>query len=416
MKQRVLTFVLITFCFAGFSTQAFSYTLIYKNGKRIDGTWVSEDLRTIRFKDQRGAVFTVNKSQLDLRAMAINARYAEKPATLKAEPAPVLQPSAPQKQSTSKASSKSSTSMEDTGISRTNPGLTPEIARTRPETAKPHQKWSIFTNVYNGYDTNIDHDEESIDSMGFVYGGGVKYRNKVKDPTFWISYEIANHHYTNTDKWDRVSQSILTVYTIDLSKRFAVQNQGEISFKGSSEDRELSDNFVFRPMLVYQMTDSDRLNFFVAQRFKRFDDVQNSRDANNRFLGFGYEREFGKHEIEFVYKYEKNNAETDRSDYVRSTYTAEYKMPFPYNSVAAFEFKVRPTRFFHRFAEIEVNNGRDLEVPRRDIKYNISVELAIPLGNHLELMPAYEFEWRTSNDEEEFYKAHLPAITLNYVW
>jgi len=38
-------------------------------------------------------------------------------------------------------------------------------------------------------------------------------------------------------------------------------------------------------------------------------------------------------------------------------------MPFPYNSVAAFEFKVRPTRFFHRFAEIEVNNGRDLEVP-----------------------------------------------------
>ena len=409
MKRKIFC-GLVSICFLiGSISSASAYTVIYKTGKRIEGTWLSEDQQAIRIKDKEGVVLSVKKTQLDLKAMAVESRYSVQQVKLEPpKPEPVIVKEEPVK---------NSSTIQDTGtdIQQTPTGLPPEIAKSRTD-AKPGQRLTVFTSLYNGYDSNIDHDLEPIRSVGVVYGGGVRFRNRPKDPVFWVSYEIANHHYTNTDKWDRVSQSILAAYNVAFSDKWQLQNLGEISFKGSSEDRELSDNFVFRPLLQYRMTKNNRFNFFVAQRFKRFDEVDQARNANNKFLGVGYERELGKHELEFTYKYEKNNGESDRNDYVRSTYAIEYKMPFLKRTVAEFGFKARPTRFFHRFAEIEVDNGPDIDVPRRDTKWNFTVEFAIPLSNHLELVPTYEYEWRTSNDPEEVYHAHLPALTLNYVW
>jgi hypothetical protein len=422
MKVKICCCLVVVSFLLLYSKPVCSFTLIYKSGKRIEGTWLSEDQHTIQVKNQEGVVLTVQKTQLDLQAMSVASRYAVR----SQNPQPALRSAStvasnlPETQHTSQTErteiAKNNGTIQDTIASPPHTNVPPEMTGPASERTKPQEKWSVFTNFYNGYDSNIDHDLDAVRSVGVVYGGGVKYRNRSKDPSFWISYEIANHHYTNTDKWDRVSQTILTTYSIALSRKWLLQNLGEISFKGSSEDRELSDNFVFRPMLVYRLTDSDQLGVFVAQRFKRFDDVDNSRNANNRFVGLTYEREFGKHELEFVYKYEKNNANADRGDYVRSTYSVEYKMPLFRKNIAAFEFKARPTRFFHRFAEIDVDGGPDIEIPRRDIKWNFTVELAIPIGNNLELVPTYEFEKRTSNDEEEFYTAHLPAVTLHYVW
>ena len=419
MKRKIYCYLVSLSFLIGFTSPVCSYTLIFKTGKKLEATWLSENQQTIRIKDKEGVVLYINKSLLDLKAMAAESRFSVKQAKLPPEPAKAN--SVPARAEASPARElpvKNNTSIQDTIATPTPPGLPPEIAKSQSDSHKPGQRLSVFTSLYNGYDSNIDHDAEPVESVGVVYGGGVKFRNRPKDPSFWISYEIANHHYTNTDKWDRVSQSILTAYTIVFSEKLQLQNLGEISFKGSSEDRELSDNYVFRPMLQYRMTDSDRFNFFVAQRFKRFEQVDNvlNRNANNKFVGFGYEREFSKYELQFVYKYEKNNGDSDRNDYIRSTYSVEYKMPFLRRNIASFEFKVRPTRFFHRFAEIEVNNGPDIEIPRRDIKWNFTVDLAIPLGNHLELIPSYEFEKRTSNDVDQFYTAHLPSLTLNYVW
>lgn len=409
MKKKIFC-SLLSICFLiGSITSATAYTIIYKSGKKIEGTWLSEDQQAIRIKDKEGIILSVSKTQLDLRAMAAGSRYPVKQQKQQpAKPEPVLVKEAPVT---------SSTAIQETGTDIQQPptGLPPEIAKPRTD-AKPGQRLTVFTSLYNGYDSNIDHDLEAIESYGVVYGGGVRFRNRPKDPVFWVSYEIANHHYTNTDKWDRVSQSILSAYNVIFSDKWQLQNLGEISFKGSSEDRELSDNYVFRPLLQYRWTDNRRFNFFVAQRYKRFDEVESAKNANNRFAGVGFQQELGKHEVELTYKYEKNNGESDRNDYVRSTYTVEYKMPFLKRTQAEFEFKIRPTRFSHRFAEIDVEDGPDIEVPRRDIKWNFTVEFAIPLSNHLELIPTYEFEKRTSNDPEEFYTAHLPALTLHYTW
>src|SRR5688500_13739316 len=78
MKEKIFC-CLISICFLiGSVSSAAAFTIIYKDGKRIEGTWLSENQQTIRIKDKAGIVLSISKSQSDLRAMAAESRYSVK--------------------------------------------------------------------------------------------------------------------------------------------------------------------------------------------------------------------------------------------------------------------------------------------------------------------------------------------------
>ena len=55
-------------CLMAFATSGFSYTVVLKSGKKIEGTLLSEDENTLRIKDADGLTISYRKLQLDLEA------------------------------------------------------------------------------------------------------------------------------------------------------------------------------------------------------------------------------------------------------------------------------------------------------------------------------------------------------------
>jgi hypothetical protein len=127
-----------------------------------------------------------------------------------------------------------------------------------------------YAKVSNGLASNVNFDQEDRDAYGLVFGGGVGYAGD----DFELGYEVAGHSYTNTSRWDRVSHRLEAEFEHDLPGNWELETVGQISFKGSSEDRDLVDqDFEISPRLEYRFTDERRLRLFTTHRLKRYDDA-----------------------------------------------------------------------------------------------------------------------------------------------
>src|SRR5262249_39688272 len=79
----VLLLIFCIFCI-GIAT-AGAYTVIFKNGKTLTGTVISENDQMIQFKDDAGIQYSLKKSSLDLDKMqSANAPKAETPPPVEA--------------------------------------------------------------------------------------------------------------------------------------------------------------------------------------------------------------------------------------------------------------------------------------------------------------------------------------------
>ena len=58
---------------------AFSYTVILKSGKAVEGNWIAEDDNTIQLKDPQGVLLSLKKSKVDLSATAQRNLVTAKP-------------------------------------------------------------------------------------------------------------------------------------------------------------------------------------------------------------------------------------------------------------------------------------------------------------------------------------------------
>jgi hypothetical protein len=386
-----------------------AFTIILKNGKTVEGSWHSEDASVIRIRDKSGIVLTFNKNVIDWRAMAVRTKT----------PAAAVS-----KQTSSNPKVVSTTPAVKPKIPATTAPVSGTLGRAT-DTLRPPQpkienppsgrRWSLNATVASIYDTNIDHNEDSTDSVGVAYGAGIRLRNRSTDPTFFFDYEVARHNYSNTDRWDRISQNFRATHLIPINDLFAYQTVGEVSLKGSSEDRELSDQYIVRPTFSYEMTRNDQFEFYAAYRIRRYDENPD-RNAINRYAGLDFEHEFGDHEVEVGYRYEYNNSDDPDADYYRKTFSIDYTIPWRGENFASFEVKHRRQNYVTRMAEIEVNNGPDLEELRFDRRWVFSAEVGILIDSHIELVPTYEYEIRFSNDVEKEFSAHQPRVVVRYRW
>ncbi len=301
---------------------------------------------------------------------------------------------------------------QNTEVSEAKPANTNELAGDYGE----GKHWSFYLTFSGLLDSNINHDEDDINDYGLVSGAGVYFRNRSKNPNFEFSYEIGQHGYKNTNNWDRTSHNLRAWSENKLGKRWVSDTSGEISFKGSTEDRELANRYSLSQFFQYRLTRSNRFNFGGAYRLKRYDDTR--RNSTSPYGEVGYERRFsnGKRKLEFSYRYEENRArEVNRYSYIRWTYGAEFVTPLFKKGRLDIKARYRPQKYA-RLVEIELPNGDEIDVPRRDKRWIFSADWRRPLSRNLELGLIYKYEQRNSNDPDRNFKARAAGAVFTYRW
>ena len=262
------------------------------------------------------------------------------------------------------------------------------------------------------YEDNIDHSEpfEAIQSYGIIPALSLQFVSSPSDPLFTLEYIVARHNYSNTDRWDRISNSFRGVYQPRISDVFHLQTSIEIALKGSSEDRDISNQYQFLQEVEYRFTRRHRLQLYGTWRHKYFDD----RDDPWTFkpnVGLNFERTNSDGErFESGTRYEINRREVARGNYRRWTFSVEYRSPLLWER-DQFEIEIKHRRKFYqeRFVEIE-----DEDFLRQDTRLGIGLVWAHRFGRGVVLELGYEYETRGSNDPEKLYEANAFNFLMVY--
>lgn len=261
--------------------------------------------------------------------------------------------------------------------------------------------------ISNFYNSNIDHDEVNLRSYGVVPSLRLRFQDQSVDPVLTLDYGTANHSYTNTDRWDRLSHTARGEYSPELTDRLRTETVAEVSLKGSSEDRDLSDQYLLTQQVEYRATQSNRLQFYGTLRWKRFADNSQS-NTFKPHVGVRLENRFaGNRRWELGVRYEVNRAQTSTRNYTRWTVDTEARFPvFGPSGRIEFGLKFRQKNYDERFVVEDVR--------RLDRRWIADATWRHSLGQGLFLELEYQFETRDSNDPDKIFGAHLVGFALTY--
>jgi hypothetical protein len=276
-------------------------------------------------------------------------------------------------------------------------------ARSRP--------WSVSMSLSNVFESNIDRDEDSLDTYGVVLGTDLSYRNNPTRPTFALRYNVAAHSYSHTNRWDRISQFLHVSTERRLSSRWRLEAAGEISLKGSSEDFELTDQYSFRPRLEHRLSGRDRVRLYAAYRLRRYGE-EDGRNAVNTYVGAEFQQLFEEGRRWTIgLRYEQNDPVARRHQFRRWTYGTEQTIPLGRRDLLTLQVNYRWKHYGHRLVKVE-----GTRVPRLNQKWEPSLIWERDLGGGLALQLGYARESQTSNDPERGYTADQLIFSVARRW
>jgi len=278
-----------------------------------------------------------------------------------------------------------------------------------PPESKARRFW-LFASLSTGFDSNINQDPEGMQSFGLVSSMGFHFQDDVEKPSFEFEYEAGLHRYTNTDKWNRVSHSATASYKRHLLGRWYTRTTGELSFLGSSEDRELNNQYLLAQQIEYRPTASTRLIGFAAYRLKR-DPVEQGKNAIDPYVGAKFvQRLPGRRSWEISYRYDHNRSWDPRNRYVRWTYGASFETPLFQHDRLTFEGSYRP-QLYARTVKVD-----EVRVTRHDVRWSFNAVWDHPLNERVTMRIFYRFEKRLSNSPDKRYTEQQPGVSLTYQW
>jgi hypothetical protein len=284
-------------------------------------------------------------------------------------------------------------------------------AKVRLDKPKKEQEerfvpWSFYGNLTGVFDSNINRDQENITSFGRIAGLSARYQSARKDPTYRFEYDIANHEYSRSSQYDRTSHRFYGEYFRELSDRLEIEVPVEVTFKGSTEDRDVSDQVQVAPELAYKVNRANKIKLRGVYRKRKFPDDPD-RDAHNRYAQIGWERRISPAtKAELSFRYETNSAQGSRNSYTRWTYGLEIDSKLDERNTLLFEARFRPRRYDNRF-----NDDDEL---RFDKNWIIDLGLRRRMTDRIEALLGYRVEFRTSNDEGRDFTEHVVSVGLSY--
>jgi hypothetical protein len=276
----------------------------------------------------------------------------------------------------------------------------------------PRRFW-LTMSLTSVFDSNIDDDETNVSSFGLVPSVGLHFQNDAEKPTFEADYEVGFHRYTNNEKYDRLSHNLTASYRRQLTRRWQARTTGELSLKGSSEDRDINNQYVLEQQLQYRINPNNRLRLFGAYRLKRYPLEDIGKNAVDPYIGARFERKMkGGRGWEILYRYDKNRSLDPKDRYVRRTYGTQFTTPLfsRRRDLLTVDLRYAP-RLYARQVKVD-----GLRVPRRDGRWVLDFLYERPLSQDLRLGLNYRFETRNSNDPEKNFDSHQFGVTFAFNW
>ena len=285
------------------------------------------------------------------------------------------------------------------------------VAQTR-DVDRARRRFWISMSLASVFDTNITHDEQQVSAFGVVPSLGFHFRDNAEKPSFEVDYDVALHRYTNTDEFNRVSHSLDAVYRKQLAKHLYSKTTTEMSLKGSSEDRDVNNNYVVEQQLQYRFVSNTRVAGFAAYRMKRYPLLDSDSNAIDSYAGVKIEQRFrDDRRVEFTYRYDHNRAWDPRNNYFRRTYSVEFETPLSlkrHDALSA-EFRYAPRTYQTRLTKVD-----GIRVPRHDDRWVFDVIYERLIGSNMVMAFEYEFEKRNSNDLDKRFTSNAFALTFTF--
>lgn len=277
-----------------------------------------------------------------------------------------------------------------------------------PTPSADHRPFTFTFNNRYLFDSNINHSlDEPRETRGAVFGLETTWKTPVAHPSFEISYEIARHFHT-AKEWDRLSHDVRAAWDQRLSKHWYAETVGEVSLKGSTEDRDISDQYIFSPRIEYRFNRENRLRGYGAYRIRKFEEDP-ERNAHNRYVGAEYLYRGSVRRLDLGFRYEINRADSNRHHYTRWTYYAEYTMPVSRRDRLTLSADYRPRRYDVR--RVDVGDHEELRFDRNWILFAAA---AHELRPDLDVILEYRYETRSSNDSDKAFDEHSAAAAIAY--
>lgn len=292
--------------------------------------------------------------------------------------------------------------------------------RTSSRQIPPRRRRFWFeSDVTNVYDSNIEHDSTNIGSYGLVAGANGRFRTRSSRPALQLEYGVAVHSYTATDRFDRVSQLGRAGVDVPLGRIVLLGLTAEASLKGTSEDREIGDQYAILPRLELRPTDNIRFRVITAYRRRYYGESSGS-NAANRYATVDTRIRFGAGRLEGVARFEENLPETERSRFERQTYITRYTwLPTDRDELQA-GLEYRPVRYPGRTVNIKIidddGDEDEIEVTRQDKRWKPEVSWVREWTRNLRTELEYEYEMRSSNDPDKRYRGHVLTFTTAIPW
>jgi hypothetical protein len=286
-------------------------------------------------------------------------------------------------------------------------------AETRDEKNRETRRLWLSMALSSVYDTNINHDEESVNSFGLVPSLGMHFRDNAEKPSFEADYEVALHRYSRTSVYNRISQNMAASYRRQLGRKLQSKTAGEISLKGSSEDRDVNNQYTLEQQMQYRLNPNNRVRVFGAYRLKRYPSIDRGKNAVDPYIGARFDQKLkGGRGWEIMYRYDKNRSQDPKDRYVRRTYGAQFQTPLfkERHDQLTLEVNYAP-RLYAR--QLKVDGVR---VPRLDRRWVMDVLYERPLSPAVQMGLNYRYETRNSNDPDKKFNSHLLGVTFNFQW
>jgi len=271
--------------------------------------------------------------------------------------------------------------------------------------------WSVVVSYTTTFDSNLDHEIEPKKAFGFVPSVTAGYQARSKRHRLRLIYGIAASRYTRSTELNRVGQYLGGAYRFSFG-RWSLETEGEAILKGTNEDRETGNQFIFTEKLGYRFNNKMRASIYYAYRIKRFAQEDSERDSVNPMYGFKFSREFGqKLKWDIGYRYDENRAVSPRQNYVRSTYDTSLTYQLTKKDLISADARFRP-----RLYERAINLGGGVRVPRRDRKYSYDFAWRRDVSDRFGFELIYGYETQNSNDADKIYRNHQAGFSIFYRW
>jgi hypothetical protein len=286
-------------------------------------------------------------------------------------------------------------------------------ARVRPDSATRTPAFhylSLSSVVISRADDNVNRDTIGTLSVGVIGGIAARFASSANRPWLMLEYDAAVHRYTATDRFNRVSQRARSTLSTRLSHTWGLDLVTEGARGGSSEDRDVSDQFSVLPRLEYRIDGARRVRLAMSQRWRTFptDSLQN---AVNRYAAVDFRHRLSDGAaFEAEVRVERNTARGARFSFTRPTIATVYTTPIGKRATLEAGMQFRLQRYAGRTVEI-----RDKDVPRVDLRLQPSLVLRTGVaGSEIEI--GYEPEWRQSNDPTRSLLQNIVTLGVRRLW